>query len=198
VTDKKSIEDLIQELGNAGKHLRGISEEEREEKRRGALEGPVADPSAFLAVDPETQKRQVRYGVTAVSFQKIKFRVMTRADYRRVPTDDRLKGVPGWPDAAKVRIAASCLVEPDLGWPDDWREMPDEDLVTWADRKLTWAAVDDVVMEIWERSQPQFSLPEFRVADDEKGGSTSHPTPKTGSSTNGSTDSDIPIPSATA
>jgi hypothetical protein len=193
VTEDKSnpeLEDAIRQLGSTMKRLRGLSDEEREAKRGEVLQGPVAEPAAFLARDPVTQKRNTRYGVTAISLQKIKFRLMTLGDLRRVPTENRTQSVVEWPAAAKLRIAANCLVEPDLGWPDDWRDMPDEDFEEWAERNLVWSALDDVVMEVFDKSQPQFSMPEFRSADEhEKRGSISRPTPKTGSSPSTSTDS---------
>jgi len=199
--EKKSLEleDAIKQLGSTMRRLRGLSEEERAEKRGEVLHGPVASASAFLARDPVTLKRNTRYGVTAVSFQKIRFRLMTLGDLKLVPPEQRVQSVVEWPAAAKLRIAADCLVDPDLGWPDEWRELPDEDFEKWAELNLVWSALDDVVMEIFDKSQPQFSVPEFHAEGEaEKGGPTSRPTPRTGSSPSTSTDkatsSSDPVP----
>ena len=191
MTDK--IDPKAQKFYESLKSLGDLQLAETKEKRAEAMKGPVAAASAFRPRDPKTGKRHTRYGVTAASFQKIAFKPMTLGDLKVVGVEHEDKPTNEWPLAAKLRIIANCLVYPDFDWPDQWSDMPDEDLVKWGELNLAWSAVDDILIEIRDKSQPQFFVPEVRSPDGgEKKGHSSHAEPPAESLTNGSTASGIP------
>ena len=187
------IDPKVASLGKALKSLGDLQQAETKEKRAEAMSGRIADASAFRPRDPKTGKRHVRYGVTAASYRKIAFKPMTLGDLKIVGVEHEDKPTNEWPLAAKLRIIAGCLVYPDLDWPDQWSEMPDEDLVKWGEFNLAWSAVDDILIEIRDKSQPQFYLPEVSAPGGEKKGPTSHDEQPAESPTNGSIASDTPI-----
>jgi hypothetical protein len=188
---KKGLDENLSNLQHAIRELGSLQERDREEKRQEALAGPVAPAAAFRVRDPRTDKRQVRYGVTGISMLKISFRPMTLGDLKCVPEELQDGETIKWPQAAKARIVAHCLVEPDLEWPNWLEDMPDEALIEWTNDNLSWIALDDILVEIRDRSMPQFYVPDFRPAGEEaeKGGSLRQSEPGSESSRNGSTDS---------
>ena len=187
------IDPKAQKFYESLKTLGDIQNAKANAKRAEAMSGRIADASAFRPRNPKTGKRHVRYGVTAASYQKIAFKPMTLGDLKIVGVEHEDKPTNEWPLAAKLRIIAGCLVYPDLEWPDQWSEMPDEDLIKWGEFNLAWSAVDDILIEIRDKSQPQFYLPDVRSPGGEKKGHTSHAEQQAESLTNGSTHSDTPI-----
>ena len=171
--------------------LASLEREKEDRERAEILAGPALDPSEVLSRDPETGKRTIHFTATATK-RKIGFRAMTRADWKRVPEEQRQENVVDWPEGAKCQILANCLAVPVLPWPEDWRD-DTEGLVKWCDNNLGWADLDDFVVAIFNATaSPKMRVPDFRPPEEEgeKKGSSPHDQQPTESLTNGSTDSD--------
>lgn len=173
--DKLKKEDFDR-LREAMSRFREMAEEDQEIEKAKRLAGPVARPADLLVRDPVTQERRAFYAITPTQNLKIRFRLMSRGDLKYVPEEDREKAVIDWPDYAKAQIIRSCLVEPEIEWPDT--DDPGE-LAQWVDESFNWAALDDVLFCIYNESQPKMRVPDLRSEEVEKGGPPYQPPPPT-------------------
>ena len=96
--------DAVEKFSSAMQVFQRKAEEERREKIAEAMAGPVATPSEVLVRDPATGERLVFYAATKTQFLKIGFKLMRRAELKRVPENQRLNTCVDWPQQAKVQI----------------------------------------------------------------------------------------------
>ncbi len=169
VTEQNS-EEAAKKLGAALQVFQDMAEVERKKKVAEAMAGPVVSPSEVLVRDPETGKRLVFHAVTPTQFLKIGFKLMRRAELKLVPETKRDETCIEWPQRAKVGILRACLVEPDIFSGSDHIEECPKDYnkaVKWADENLSWPTLDDILVCIYNESQPKMRMPDFRPDGEE-------------------------------
>ena len=134
------------------------AEEDRRAKMAAAMDGPVVQPGEVLVRDPETHERLVFYAVTPTQYLKIGFKLMRRAELKRVPESKRADRCVTWPERVKALIVRACLVEPVIDFPER-----DVELVKWVEENMAWPTLDDLLLCIYNESQPSMRVPDIRA-----------------------------------